>query len=182
MQVTDKVYRSLKPMERLRACVSALARGDREEADRLVDTCQEKLYRMPDMDFGYPLRTLGHLVTSHERALYRASLGVVLGSLMAKLQDEEGKGEESASRLTEASGQILLAQRVAWSRFCDEIGIPEKELEECFFHHDDDPLGMVLRAADELASNGALDDGELDIEQVEQSYLARLREGWKLCV
>ena len=126
--VTDKTYRTLSPKERLRAVVSACARNDFTEASRLVDTCPQKKYRMPDADFGYPLRALMNIAQSHELHLYRCALGVTLGTLMADCFEDGSKGAEHAERLTLVSGQVLAARIVAWKRFCSGLGIPEEDI------------------------------------------------------
>ena len=46
-----KLYDRLTPEERFRLDVEAMARGDKEESRRLVDTCPRHQYRMTDLQF-----------------------------------------------------------------------------------------------------------------------------------
>lgn len=57
-----KLYPKLAPGERFRLALEALARGDREEADRLAETCPRKIYSMPDTNFTNLLEASRYLV------------------------------------------------------------------------------------------------------------------------
>jgi hypothetical protein len=57
-------YDKLKPDERFRLAIEALARGDDQEADRLATTCPRKVYRMNDVEYGDRVRVSSEIVSA----------------------------------------------------------------------------------------------------------------------
>lgn len=58
-----KLYPKLTPRERFRLVLEALARGDKEEMDRLAATCPREVYRMADAAF-YDLVEASRLIAA----------------------------------------------------------------------------------------------------------------------
>ena len=57
MNIKPIVYENLTPHQRVVAAFEAMARGDKDEADRLRETCPFKNYRQRDAAFSTPWKT-----------------------------------------------------------------------------------------------------------------------------
>ena len=59
-----RYYDKLKPEERFRLVIEALARGDKQEADRLAAACPRKIYREIDAEYGERVRVSSEIVSA----------------------------------------------------------------------------------------------------------------------
>jgi hypothetical protein len=136
LKLTDRVYERLPPLERLRAIVSAKARGDKTERDRLVDTCERKAYRMLDWDVRGRADHLHLLALAHYGDVHKLAFGAMklLACLVTQeltLSDEEELTQEQqrAWEIHDDASQMLcfIASTVegyerAFERLCESLG------------------------------------------------------------
>jgi hypothetical protein len=127
MALADAVYKGLRPQERVRATVAAMARGDEDEQRRLMDTCPHKAYTMADARFVWPLKGLAAMSAAHH-ALRLQLMANFVGSLFvgaAVKPESEGfvASQETADTLHETTVSVFKAREEAWSAFCAHVGI-----------------------------------------------------------
>jgi hypothetical protein len=181
MDLSDRSYMQLNGDERFRALISAAARCDGNEMDRLVDTCPEKHYRMLDADFKAPLDKFMLLAASHNAVILRMVVGFLLAvslrhsSIESDAQDSSG----GIDRLEDASMGAMLAKMRAWDAFCRDIGIDTAEAAAAFGFRDDTAeafaLSAMMAVADEWQSET---EPQETFARIEAAYLEELRETW----
>jgi hypothetical protein len=136
VNLPDKVYERLTPLERLRAIISAKARGDSAERERLVGTCERKTYNM--LEAGLTRRAdclhmvaLAHAADVNRNALMGMTALTCVLALEDKLTDdaELTERQERDWRNYEIACESLqtFAARVegwerAFDRFCQALG------------------------------------------------------------
>ena len=131
MALPDAVYKGLRPQERVKATVAAMARGDATELDRLMDTCPQKHYTMADARFVWPLKGLAALSAMHQAlrlqliANFAGSLFV--GAAIKPEREDYASGMEMADTLQETTVSVFKAREEAWSAFCTHVGITTVE-------------------------------------------------------
>src|SRR5262245_34582465 len=132
MELADRTYLGLRPDERLRATVSAIARRDEAEQDRLIATCPEKHYTMRDARYSEPLKALITFATMHHLLMARHAIGVLcaeyLGHMAESKPEKYGSAAELADKYWTASVGGYRAHKAAWERFCRELKIPPAEM------------------------------------------------------
>lgn len=130
--LTDKLYATLTPSQRVAAMVAALARRDDAEAERLGDTAPVYSYRAHDLEFRRLLncaeRMALHMALLIEQEVIRYV--VYLGVLVHDSRD--GDCEHIApDRLTERVTEISAAVKAYWTAYsntCASLGIDPDEL------------------------------------------------------
>jgi hypothetical protein len=142
LKLTDRVYERLTPLERLRAIISAKARGDKTERDRLIDTCERKAYRTLDWDLRgradhLHLMALAHYGDVHKLAFGAMKLLACLVTQEFSLSDEEELTQEQqrAWEIHDDASQKLcfIASTVegyerAFARLCASLGFDVAEV------------------------------------------------------
>jgi aspartokinase len=132
MTVTDKLYSTLGPAQRVVAVVSAMARRDDPETTRLMQTAPLATYRAHDLEFWRLLhcaeRMALHaaLLIEPEVIRYVAHLGILV-----HMTSGDECGPEVFDRLTESIAEISASIRAYWlaySETCASIGIDPDEL------------------------------------------------------
>jgi hypothetical protein len=142
MNVADRLYERLTPLERLRAIISAKARGDSAERERLVGTCERKTYNM--LDAGLIRRAdclhlvaLAHAADVNRTALMGMTALTCVLAIEDKLSDDAELSEEQEQdwRNYEKTGEACqtFAARVegwerAFDRFCEALGFDACEV------------------------------------------------------
>jgi hypothetical protein len=136
MILTDKLYETFTPRERLALFFDAMARKDYAEVDRLTDTCERKSYRMQDAAYLQNLQYVHvsclHALLMISGAKFRAmaALGVLVHAhnkkALKKLRDK------AIDVYIAAIGQILGTWE-AWREFCAMAGVdPEAVMRTCW--------------------------------------------------
>ena len=128
MKLADTHYEKLSAGERIALFWDAMGRHDHAEADRLIDTCPEKNYRMQDVAYVEGVRAI------HDCCLYTlllieqaaekmlSGMGLLVGTLDSKKKD----ARELADKACEAYGLArarLFGYWEAWCAFCRETGV-----------------------------------------------------------
>ena len=190
--LTDRTYAALKPQERLRAALSAAARHDDLELDRLIDTCQQKTYRMVDDEFMRPLRRFPLMAERHHAKLTTMALAAVFAMHLADMvanrslnsEDLGGNEEPETNPALSSDGEVKAADAAvhrllaalrgameAWEAFCGEVGLSAQE-SPAFqpIQESDGVLGAVLSVFDGM-------DAEPD-DAYALKYLGVLRTEW----
>lgn len=115
-KISQKVYATLTPTQRVAAYVEALARGDEDEVQRLRSSCPSVEYRRIDPCFSKRLDTLFGLAMATEADLKESALGFFV-----------------AMRLDPKSARDYLEQfantRHAWKTIQSTFGIDAKAME-----------------------------------------------------
>ena len=132
MTVTDKLYSSLGPAQRVVAVVSAMARRDDPETTRLMDTAPMASYKAHDLEFWRLLhcaeRMALHtaLFIEPEVIRYVAHLG-----MLVHLTSGDGCDPGEFDRLTERVAEISASIKAYWLAYtatCADVGIDPDEL------------------------------------------------------
>ena len=123
--LTDRAYLTLRPDERLQAALSATARHDMPELDRLITTCERKSYRMEDQDFMHPLRGFLRMAERHRaHLLYSLLGGMTVAGLIEAVEEDT---PETSERLDKLAGAIK-GRLEAWDAFCRDVGLSVDEI------------------------------------------------------
>jgi hypothetical protein len=178
MKELTHLYGQLNAKERFGVAVQALARGDMNELDRLIDTCPQKTYRMGDLAFFTRLRELltialmarVEILSTSYKALGMLSVLLALESGEEGEEGEEAKGaavaEESYLRLS----AMTKGKRAAWTDFCNGLGLDGDEVMRAFHFQKDDEL--LTELWDGLSADVEADD------EARQNLLANLQDAW----
>lgn len=173
--LSDKVYIALNAEERFRAALSAAARRDMVELDRLIETCPNKTYRMRDADFISPLRGFAHIANDQKAYLTHLCLTASVALMLALKHEYADEPDQSsdylrATALVEMTRSAIAGARLAWSDFCAERGVPEEEMQVFSGVGEDDVLSFVF---DILEDTPIVPD-----ETMRQRRLSQLRASW----
>ena len=95
MNIPDKIYANLSPIERMRAAVLASARDDEEELQTLKVTCPKKTFLMTDPDYSQGMTNLFSLLFTVEHLLATCALDFQLARERIDLQDDALKAAAS---------------------------------------------------------------------------------------
>jgi len=118
MTIPTEIHARLSASERIRAAVSAIARGDTEELRTLQETCPKKSYSMTDPAYSDGMDRLLMLALAVESALQ----GLALDFYFTARMGEHEAGNEAVT------GSASLES--AWREFLAEMGIPRREMSE----------------------------------------------------
>lgn len=117
MKDVSRHYDILTPQERLVLTIEALARGDSDDSNKLIESCPKERCTMNDSGFSMAYSRLMdialiNLVDAYQ-ALARANLaiGVVAG----------GRDDKWAYYFHHKTNQLSIQE--AWKRFCDSINL-----------------------------------------------------------
>ncbi len=135
MKNMDGIYEKFTPVERVALLVEALARKDLSEADKLVDTCEMKTYRMADAAYQQRLQVI-HLAALHARLLldHHFAISLAGAGIVAHCVDKSDRKSkklfsESVEKLLSVDSQIR-GVWCAWKDFCTEASVdPVKVME-----------------------------------------------------
>jgi hypothetical protein len=116
MTIPAEIHARLSASERIRAAVSAMARGDDEELQTLKETCSKKPYLMTDPAYSEAMERLLALALAVESDLQAMALDFFLAS---RLEVPEVVHESVAT---------AAALESAWQEFLAELGIPRHEM------------------------------------------------------
>lgn len=124
--IPDSVYTTLTPAERIRAAISASARQDTAELDRLRTTCRMRQFKITDPDYSEPLVRLSGLLMAHECE----QRGLALSFLSAsRVGDEEDATERLAARATsDAALEQFAINQDSLAAFAANEGIDAADL------------------------------------------------------
>jgi hypothetical protein len=175
MKELTHLYDQLNAKERFGVAVQALARGDMNELDRLIDTCPQKTYRTGDLAFFTRLRELLTIALMARVEILTTS-NKALGMLSVLLAFESGEeGEEAKWAAVAEESYLRLSamtkgKRVAWTDFCKGLGLNDDEVMRAFhFQKDDELLGELWQG---LAADVEADD------EARRNLLANLQDAW----
>ena len=116
LTIPKHIHENLSASERVRAAISAIARGDEYEIQILKETCPKLSVMMSDPAYSEKLKKLFNLALAVESDLQRATLSFLMYS---HLEDYELAVQASESvRVTEA----------AWNKFLKEMGISRTDM------------------------------------------------------
>ena len=175
MKELTHLYDQLNAKERFGVAVQALARGDMNELDRLIDTCPKKTYRTGDLAFFTRLKELltmalmarVEILSTSTKALGMLS---VLLALESSDEDEDTEGVAAAEETYIRLSAMLKGKRAAWNDFCSGLGLDGDEVMRAFHFQEDDELLNELGQA-----MGA--DVEAD-DDARQNLLKGLQNAW----
>lgn len=142
MNIPHRIHQGLTAPERIRAAISAMARGDESELETLKTTCPKKSFLITDPDYSDAIQRLLELALAVESDLQRNALDFLLSY---RLEEYE------MVSLARVSAHILEA---AWSAFLDELGIPREEMAKAGpprHHAVESILGLAREEPDEKA-------------------------------
>ena len=177
MTALAKLYDRLTPDERFRAFVSALARKDKQEVDRLNDTCPRKTYVADDMAYWRAKTDLHDVAMAHkievgelEKLLLMAVITILVLEGSEERETELERWEETFCKALQARMALL----EAWGMFCSELGLDAVEVAQAFSL---EPNPLVQFVLDALLDTVALrpDVDEAHVGRV----LVQLRSFWK---
>lgn len=151
MTIPAEIHARLSASERIRAAVSAMARGDDEELQTLKETCPKKTYLITDPAYSESMERLLALALAVESDLQAMTLNFFLAS--------RGKDHETVHEAIAAAAAL----EAAWREFLAELGIPCREMQEV-----GPPRHHAVKAILQLS------DGEEDADTV-QSCLESMR-------
>lgn len=167
----DRAYVSMRPRERFHVAVSAVARGDMVELDRLIDTCPQEHYKMTDDKFMRPLRAFGRMAQDNQADITSMVLaGMTVGALLGHVESEgDEESAEAVGGSLDRGRKLIRSTLDAWDKFCEEIGIAPED-RPAFAAHDE-LLSFPLSILE-------IESSETDPAMVEKR-LAKLRERWE---
>lgn len=117
MQIKPIIYESLTPRQRIIATIDAEARGDKEEVQRLVQTCQKKNYRENDAAYGETIQNLMYVALGVECELSRNAL-----AFMTAIYLDYGIMKEYL--------QNIIDIRTAWHETLESMGISPESMDK----------------------------------------------------
>lgn len=120
MKLNDKtIYQSLTPEQRVAAAISATARDDKDELQRLKVTCPMRNVRETDERYAGIMLKLMNLSMFLECDIR----GIAMNDLLNRLN---GTGEE----ITRDHIMEIASRLSAWRQFAEERGIDADEMEQ----------------------------------------------------
>jgi hypothetical protein len=128
VKLTDTHYTKFSPGERIALFWEAMGRADHAEADRLIDTCPEKTYRMQDLAYFEGVRAIHycciHALLMIEQAAGKmlSSMGLALWTLDTTKTDVSDLVDKACEAYALARGR-LLGYWEAWCDFCEGVGV-----------------------------------------------------------
>jgi hypothetical protein len=140
-----------------------MGRADHAGADRLIDTCPMKTYRIQDLTYLEGLRAVHdcclHALLMIEQAAVKmlSAMGLLLGTLDSEEADKRELADRACDAYAVARGR-LFGYWEAWREFCAEVGVDPAALmragwggvpnwitEPLFFPEVDELIGTSLR-------------------------------------
>jgi hypothetical protein len=116
LTIPKHIHENLSASERVRAAISAIARGDEYEIQILKETCPKLSVMMSDPAYSEKLKKLFNLALAVESDLQMATLSFLMSS---HLEEHE---------LTVQASYSARATEAAWSAFLEEMGIPSGDM------------------------------------------------------
>lgn len=116
--IPDSVYSSLTPAQRMAATISAIARGDESERERLKRTCEKHAYLITDPEYTNRMEKIMDVAMAIECEMRGYAI-----EFFAASREEDADAQEAA---------IVKAQsvHVAWKEILIECGIDAGEMEK----------------------------------------------------
>ncbi len=110
MNIPDKIYANLAPIERMRAAVLASARDDKEELQILKETCPKRTFLMTDPEYSEGMMKLFSLLLFIEYQLTTYALDFQASRLSER---EERFNAQECALMATASVVAALNQLIA---------------------------------------------------------------------
>jgi hypothetical protein len=177
MTALAKLYDRLTPDERFRAFVSALARRDLQEVDRLNDTCPRKTYVTDDMAYWRAKTDLHDVAVAHKievGELEKVLLMAVITILVLEGSEEHETELEAWEEIFCKALKARMGLLEAWGAFYSELGLDPTEVTQAFSLQSNPLIEFVLDAL----LNTVVLPPEVDKAHVER-VLGHLRSFWK---
>ncbi|MDP2828114.1 MAG: hypothetical protein Q8O37_05865 [Sulfuricellaceae bacterium] len=127
MKDVSRHYDKLTPQERLALTVEAMARGDTEESDRLLESCPKQIYRINDPEFSWRFARLISLALMNLVDSYQ-TLAKANRALAAYARSPDDERMESYFHYKTEQFSI----QEAWKRFCDSLGLDDDKVFTAF--------------------------------------------------
>ena len=132
MNLSDKLYATLTPSQRVAAMVAALARRDDSEAERLGDTAPVHTYRAHDLEFRRLLNCAERMAL-HTALLIEPEVihYIVYLGVLVHMTSRDDFDPAEFDRLTERIAEISTAVRAYWTAYaetCASLSIDPDEL------------------------------------------------------
>lgn len=118
MNIPTQIHEGLTAHQRIRASISAMARGDEAELQTLKTTCPKKSFLMNDPDYSDVLEKLIYLNLALEGDLQRNALDFLVS---IRMEDDFG-----VIQAISTAGAI----DAAWVALLCEMGIPADEMKK----------------------------------------------------
>jgi hypothetical protein len=118
--LSDDFYKALVPSERIRAAVSALARNDAGELERLKATCPTLCFRITDPAYSEAVARLFALMLTVEYEMACAALDFKMAGLL---------DPPEACAMQRAAMAEAAALRDAWAALLEEMGIDPADMD-----------------------------------------------------
>jgi hypothetical protein len=128
VKLTDSHYEKFSSRERISLFWDAMGRGDHAEADRLIDTCPVKTYRIQDLAYLEGVRAIHdcclHALLMIEQAAGRmlSSMGFALWAIDGRRKDASDLADKACDAYALTRGR-LLGYWAAWCEFCADVGV-----------------------------------------------------------
>lgn len=128
MKISEKVYETLTPTERIALSIEAMSRKDYVEAERITDTCEVKQYAMPDARYTGGMQCVQTcclyailFIQEAESREFAARVAVLANP----------KKDQRACRNYAAEAHLLAVNEIlgvweAWCHFCKKVGVDPK--------------------------------------------------------
>lgn len=116
MTIPAEIHASLSPSARIRASVSAIARGDDEELKTLAETCPRKTYRQADTAFLDRMEGIIKLSMAVTADLQGLALDFFIA---ARVEDAESM---------KTALVVLASVEAAWQTILSDLGIDPEEM------------------------------------------------------
>ena len=130
MKMPDSYYERFTPRERITLFWEAMARRDHNEANRLIDTCSKKTYRMPDAAYSEGVRCIYEVCLLALLMIAQAqSSALALMGLIALASDSESEEPRRIPNLDKIIEKYRHAENrirgiwEAWGEFCATAGV-----------------------------------------------------------
>lgn len=124
--ISEKRYEQFDPEERFSLTISALARNDIKEADRLWDTCPRHSYKV--IDFEYANRVMATNLISmlfFQKCVYQYNMIKLAETALLLIDKKESAWEEQENALNKRDQHIVQIKALyqGMRLFCDQIEI-----------------------------------------------------------
>lgn len=122
-QLSNTLYTSLTPEERIIASIEANARGDENEVQKLIKTCPKKQYLSSDRAYSQRMDYLFTMQMTIETDLTQNALNYAVMNFI----DIEPK---KAAFVQEKARQSIIDMQTAWHEFLESKGINPETMDQ----------------------------------------------------
>lgn len=125
-------YRQIRAQERINLTISALARGDIKEADRLYDTCPTYCYKIADHEFNGQLQAIYSIIDLFFWLCfcYYRNAAKLDSELQPEDKSQKSLDEKIIRKFENRNSNIcsLKALYQGFREFCQQVGIEAEEV------------------------------------------------------